>query len=291
MWIHCLILLLYAIVTDADHFNGGTIRWVPLDPYDNSNLTTISIVQSYIWDYYYTDCDVDVPISTFAYATKNQNLTCVGNCSANGGYSTKPINILTDCTSYNSVIDVMTSEKTSNITLTADAHFALSYTGSGWRTVGQPSSANANWSITVSIDLRKRPDGFINTPPTASVFSPQYAFPNTPVQIRVRATDVNEGDDIRCRWATKSGSPVVDECGNACHPASMPSTVSLSNCTLNFTGSVSNTWYAIAIQVRCDFILRIGFAIVFEDIFIRHNITSVSAIRIFTLIFAGGRFY
>ena len=257
MWINCLFLLLCVIAIDADHLNGGTIRWVPLDPYDNSNLTTISIIQSYIWDYSIMNCDIDVPITTSAYATRNQNLTCVGNCSANGGYSTKPINILTDCTSY-SVMNVMTSEKSSNITLTSDAHFSLSYTGSGWRTIGQPSNANANWSITVSIDLRKRSDGFINTPPTASVSSPQYAFVNTPIQIRIRATDVNIGDDIRCRWATKSGSPMIDECGSACHPASMPSTVSLSNCTLNFTGSLSNRWYAVAIQVRCDVILIKG---------------------------------
>jgi hypothetical protein len=47
-----------------------------------------------------------------------------------------------------------------------------------------------------------RPDGFINTPPVASVVSPQYAIVNTTTEIEILVSDVNIGDDVRCRWST-----------------------------------------------------------------------------------------
>ncbi|CAF2938529.1 unnamed protein product [Rotaria sp. Silwood2] len=46
-----------------------------------------------------------------------------------------------------------------------------------------------------------RPDGFINTPPEATVVSPQYAVVNQTTQIQIPVSDVNTGDDIRCRWS------------------------------------------------------------------------------------------
>lgn len=52
------------------------------------------------------------------------------------------------------------------------------------------------------IDLRVRHDGFINTPPVASVVSPQYAIVNQTIQINIPVSDVNAGDDVRCRWST-----------------------------------------------------------------------------------------
>lgn len=249
MLIRCLFSLLCVTSIDAYHFSGGTIRWEPIDPYDNSNSTAITIIQSYIWDDSLIVCGTSVPISTSS-TYSYMNLTCVGNCSAEGGYSTKSINTLTDCTSSNPTMDVLLSRKSKNITLTADAHFHLINRGSGWPDLNQPPDPTANWSIVFYIDLRKRPDGFINTPPSASVYSPQYAIVNKPIQFRISASDANIGDDIRCRWAEKFTNPSIDECGGACYPSSMPTSATLSNCILNFTGPFSNTWYVVAIQVR-----------------------------------------
>ena len=252
MLISCLFLLLCVNSIDAYHFSGGTIRWQPINPYDNSNSTAITIIQSYIWsDYELGICATNVPISSSS-SYSYMNLTCVGNCSADGGYATKPINSLTDCTSSNSLTDVLLSQKSRNITLTTDAHFQLIFRGSGWPDLNQPPDPTANWSMVFSIDLRKRSDGFINTPPSASVYSPQYAIVNKTIQFRVSVTDVNTGDDIRCRWAGKFTSPLIDECGGACYPSSMPTGVTLSSCTLDFTGPFANTWYVVAIQVRHD---------------------------------------
>jgi hypothetical protein len=96
----------------------------------------------------------------------------------------------------------MNSERSHNITLTAGAHFYLAYVGSAWVALNDPSQSGLQWSIVTFIDLRMRPDGFINTPPTASVASPQYAIVNRTIQINIPVSDVNAGDDVRCRWST-----------------------------------------------------------------------------------------
>jgi hypothetical protein len=194
-------------------------------------------------------CTTNVPISTGGRATQNHNLTCVTNCSNDGGYSNNPIDILTDCTSASSALGVMTSQKSKNVTLSSGAQFSLTHTGSSWPNLTQPASSNLNWSIVFSIDLQMRPDGIINTPPLASVLSPQYAIVNETTLIPILVSDVNAGDDIRCRWSLQSTTPLIDECGGACYPSSMPNGTTLSNCTLIFQGPTAGIWYAAAIQV------------------------------------------
>ena len=199
--IRFLLLALYVIVIDSMHFNGGTIRWVPTNPYDNSSSIMISIVQSYSWTYPTITCANNVPISTSGRSGANANLTCVVDCSTDGGYATKPVNIVTDCISASLSTRMMRSERSVNITLSAGAHFYLAYVGSAWVALNSPSTSGLQWSIVASIDLRMRPDGFINTPPTASVISPQYAIVNRTTQILIHTSDVNTGDDVRCRWS------------------------------------------------------------------------------------------
>jgi hypothetical protein len=246
--IHCLLLLLCAIVINATHFNGGTIRWVPVDPYDNSSSITITIIQSYSWAYPIIVCTTDVPASTPTRA--GSNLTCIGSCSTDGGYSSTPVNTLTDCNSASLPLQMMTSERSVNVTVSSGAYFYLAYQGSNWRPLNSPTQLNALWSIVSFIDLQLRPDGFINTPPTASVFSPQYVIVNRATQIPIIVSDVNKGDDVRCRWSSSSTSSSIDECANVCYPASVPSGTTLSNCTLSFQGPIVNISYAVAIQVR-----------------------------------------
>ncbi|CAF3179991.1 unnamed protein product [Rotaria sp. Silwood2] len=198
-----VFILFYSFVfTDAKHFNGGTIKWTPINPYDNSTLVDVTITQSYSWTYPYVKCANNVPISTSIWASANTNLTCVVDCSTDGGYSSAPVDILTNCTSASSSLQMMTSERSKNVTLSADAHFYLAYRGSSWVALNNPATAGLEWSIVTYIDLRKRPDGFINTPPVASIVSPQYAIVNRTIQINIPVSDVNVGDDVRCRWST-----------------------------------------------------------------------------------------
>jgi hypothetical protein len=247
-----LFLLLYVIVIDAMHFNGGTIRWIPVDPFDNSSSVTIAIVQSYWWTYPRVICAPNVPISTPVYSSTNLNLTCIANCSTDGGYSTNPVNILTTCSSASLALSMMTSEASVNIVLTSGAYFYLAYQSSSWRPLSSPATTNSAWSIASLINLQMRPDGFINTPPVGRVASPQYVVVNRTVQIQITVSDVNTGDDIRCRWSQNPNNLQVNECGGVCYPASMPTGTTLSNCTLFFQGLIVGAWYAAAVQVSND---------------------------------------
>ena len=197
-----LLLFLCVIISDALHFDGGNIRWMPANPYDNSSSITIFIIQTYWWTYPTISCANNVPISTSGRSGENANLTCVTDCTSDGGYSTKPVSIVTDCISASSSLGMMTSQRSVNITLTAGAHFYLAYVGSAWRPLNAPPQSGLEWSIVSFIDLRLRPDGFINTPPTASVVSPQYVFLNETANIPISVSDANVGDDVRCRWST-----------------------------------------------------------------------------------------
>ncbi|CAF1955940.1 unnamed protein product [Rotaria magnacalcarata] len=199
--IFLFIFLLLFIETDGSHFNGGTIRWEPANPSVNSSSVAISIIQSYSWKYPTITCTTNVPISTSGRSSANANLTCIADCSTDGGYSKNPTNILTDCVSSSAALGMMTSEREVNRTLSADAHFYIAYQGSAWAPLGSPAKSGLYWSISCYIDLRMRPDGIINTPPEVNIVSPQYVIVNTPTQIQIPVSDANVGDDIRCRWS------------------------------------------------------------------------------------------
>ena len=202
MFFYLLILFCPFVIIEARHFNGGTINWAPIDPYTNASSVGVTITQSYSWAYPMIKCANNVPITTTGRSTQNWNLTCVVDCTTDGGYSTKPIDLLTDCTSSSSTLAMMNSERSHNLTLTAGSHFYLANEGSAWVALNDPAQNNLQWSIVTFIDLRMRPDGFINTPPVVSVASPQYAIVNKTIQINIPVSDVNAGDDVRCRWAT-----------------------------------------------------------------------------------------
>ncbi|CAF1988984.1 unnamed protein product [Rotaria magnacalcarata] len=188
--------------TYGKHFNGGSITWAPVDPYDNGSSVDITITQSYSWTYPYVQCQDNVPMSTSTFSDANTNLSCVVDCSSDGGYSSAPIDILTNCTSASSSLSMMTSEATKTKTLSSGAHFYISYTGKAWIALNDPPEENLQWSLVTRIDLRTRPDGFINTSPVAKFVSPQYTFVNKTMKIDIPVSDANAGDDVRCRWAT-----------------------------------------------------------------------------------------
>jgi len=94
----------------------------------------------------------------------------------------------------------MTTQRSVHANLTAGARFYLSHVGAAWAPIGDSAQDGLQWSITTLIDLRFRPDGIINTLPTARVVSLQYAIVNRTTTITIPVSDVNSGDDVRCRW-------------------------------------------------------------------------------------------
>ncbi len=112
------------------------------------------------------------------------------------------INILTDCTSYSASLGLVTSARSVNITLNESAYFWLANRGSQWRSL-EIAGSGAGWSIVTLVDLRRRLDGSINTPPVASIASPQYVLFNRTTAIKIPVGDINTGDNLRCRWSAK----------------------------------------------------------------------------------------
>ena len=197
----CFVLtLLLCAAIDARHFNGGTIRWEPINPNDTSNLTTITITQTYYWAFPVVKCLTPVPASS-GFGTGSDKLICVVDCATSGNYSANPVSKLTDCISTDASTGLMISQRSVNVTLPTDAHFYIANVGTAWSPLGYPAKNNLEWSIVTNIDLRKRPDGIINTPPVATVVSPQYSIVNRTTNIRIPVSDANVGDDVRCRWS------------------------------------------------------------------------------------------
>ena len=194
--------ILCSMAIEASHFNGGIITWVPVNPYDNFSSVAITIAQSYSWVYPSVLCDINVPISTPARVNQTAFLKCVAGCSTQGNYSGNPVSILTDCITLSTALSRLTSQRSVNITLTAGVHFSIAFRGGTWIGLNDPVVSGLSWSVVSHIDLRIRPDGLINTPPEASVVSPQYTIVNTTAEIRVVVSDVNIGDDVRCRWSS-----------------------------------------------------------------------------------------
>lgn len=246
--IHSLVLLLISgVLIEGSHFNGGTITWQPVYPSSNSSKVPIIITQSYFWTSSIIVCSTNVPKTSSSPQNNVVNLTCVSGCSTDGGYSLLPIDILTDCQTINTLVDIMSSQRSVGINLTAGAYFRIAYIDDRWIALNYPVISGLPWSLVCFIDLRLRPDGFINTSPIASVVSPQYAIVNRTTQISIPVSDVNTGDTVRCRWATNNQT--FDECAGVCYPNSVPNGTFLSGCTIHFIGYVVNTWYGIAIQV------------------------------------------
>lgn len=198
------LILFWSVVTDGSHFNGGTITWSPVDPYTNSSTIIVTIFQSYSWVLSRLNCSPDVPISTVGASFRNMNLTCVGNCSNQGNYANSPIDILTDCISTNPALNILKSQRAKNVTLTVGNYFFIRYRDDSWRVLANSVDSDGKdeaWSIITLIDLRRRPDGMLNSPPVSNIASPQYVLANRTYQIRIPVYDANQGDDIRCRWS------------------------------------------------------------------------------------------
>jgi len=195
MIVWLLFILIWTNAIEASHFNGGTITWAPVYPNTNSSSILISITQSYSYVYPRVNCTPNIPTTG-----GNSTLICAGNCTTQNGYSNSPISILTDCTSYSPSLGLVFSQRSVNISLNVSTYFWIGYNGSAWRNLSNAGSS-AGWSIVSLIDLIRRPDGIINTPPVAQITSPQYVIVNRTTIITISVSDVNAGDDLRCRWS------------------------------------------------------------------------------------------
>ena len=195
MLAYFLISLLFLTPIQSAHFRGGTIYWIPVDPTTTSSTVVVTVIQTYLWRLSAVPC-VYTGFATSGY------IPCVTDCSTSGSYTSTTLSAQTTCISSSPSIDAMTGQGIRNIALDAESHFTIAYQGNAWISlVNSYSLGGGKWSISTVIDLRRRADGIFNTPPMSYVQSPQYVVLNRTKSISIPVLDVNQGDDVRCRWA------------------------------------------------------------------------------------------
>ena len=195
MLAYFLISVLFLTPIQSAHFRGGTIYWIPVDPTTTSSTVVITVFQTYLWRLSAVPC-------VYNGSATSGYIPCVTDCSTSGSYTSTTLSAQTTCISSSPSIDAMTSQGIRNITLTAESHFTIAYQGGAWVTLANDfSGGGGGWSVSSVIDLRRREDGIFNTPPMSYVHSPQYVVLNRTKSISIPVLDVNQGDDVRCRWA------------------------------------------------------------------------------------------
>ncbi|CAF1251607.1 unnamed protein product [Didymodactylos carnosus] len=250
MLLQVLSWSLYISFICATHFDGGTITWAPVNRTATGSTIQIILTQTYTWTYPTINCTTVGALINLQGKSKG-NLTCTWNCgTASAGYI-EPL-IAGYCTSLSDTTLMLThSERSTLLNLTANDYFSVSFgapiNGNGnYRSFADVGTGNSSgqWNITCVIDLRLRPDGFINTPPIATVSPPVFISNIGAQYIYVGISDV-DNDNVRCRWSTGS-----TECADVCYPAAIPaSTILFENCTLVITNQTANDWYCAAIQL------------------------------------------
>ncbi|CAF3515760.1 unnamed protein product [Adineta steineri] len=207
-------------------------------------------------------------------------LNCTTSSNTCGGYT--PISINEYCTDFSILTDSSSGQISTIENITAGAQFCVAFSGGSWiglqstncgwggrkkryynsgrtssgstrttvstTTVAGCYSTTADWSIGCCIDLTVRPDGFINTPPVATIISPITIPINTITNITIPVIDADD-DYLSCRWAQKTAA--LDECGDVCQMAP-GSTLDNDDCVLtyNSTGKTVGQYYAVTLMVE-----------------------------------------
>ena len=238
-----ITLLLVLILTyriECSHFLGGTITWRIESVSTNGSFVAIRLSQTYSYVYTTALCtSINIATNQFL-AGSSGSLTCPPSCPA--GFS---VSAQVYCTDGSVANNIAVGKRSDVIWLPVNTSFSAMYVGSAW---GNMSAGGAGWSISTYINVMRRPDtGLFNNPPVSNVVSPLIIPLRQSRSIVIPVSDA-DGDHLRCRWASSSGS--VDECSSVCPPTSLPSgTILHSNCTLEIPAANATGVYAIALMV------------------------------------------
>ncbi|CAF1402365.1 unnamed protein product [Adineta ricciae] len=252
-------LLLSIFLSKSSHFYGGTVTWKPMDNTATGLTIPIMFTQSYqfrrsansanSYDY----CNQSIILNESPkIPNSGQTLTCVvTNC-----VNYVPISINEYCTDFSSIRDSSSGQISTIENITTGSSFCVGFQDFSWVSVysstlcpgGCFSNYSGGWSIVTCLNLTMRTDGFINTPPVATVISPVKVPVNTITNIKIPIIDA-DGDYLKCRWGKNTST--INECGSICD--SLPGgTIDTNNCILTFnsTGKVIGTYYAAAMMVE-----------------------------------------
>ena len=168
-----IILSCFSMV-QSSHFYGGTMTWKPLNNTDLNAMVSVMFTQSYQWRQLVVHCDQDTITNKSPKIPMNADLVqCVS--SSCGSYV--PVSVNGYCTDYSTVLDSSASQISDVENITSGSKFCVAYRSVAWPGHQSPSCNfscyvdTAKWSIGYCIDLETRPDGFLNTPPVATIIS------------------------------------------------------------------------------------------------------------------------
>jgi hypothetical protein len=176
---YIFIIFNYSFIQSV-HFLGGTISWKPINNEDSNPTIPVMFTQSYQWKESATDCNqsyvYNLPsIPVYGYP---EILKCVNVSNNCGGFIT--LGTKGHCIDSSTILDARSTQISDVENITADSKFCVVYQSQYWRTIQSPScnytctTSVAKWSIGCCVDLTIRPEGFINTPPVATVISRKY---------------------------------------------------------------------------------------------------------------------
>lgn len=190
--LHLLIVMWNIDPTNSSHFYGGTVTWKPVNNVATGSTVDVMFTQSYQWRRSWTSgsgsgfCDQTI-IQNKSPLIPNtgSTLNCItGVC---GGYTSIPINEY--CTDFSTLVDTSSGQISTVKTINVGSQFCVAYQDSAWIRIlstNCPSSGrkkravnsstlcfdnSADWSIGTCVNLTMRAEGFINTPPVATVIS------------------------------------------------------------------------------------------------------------------------
>lgn len=214
--IQTLFLLIFFLTpVDTKHFYGGTVAWKPMNNSASQNIVDVMFIQSYQWKRSWTSgsssgfCNQSTILNQWPLIpASNITLKCV--TAACGGFQDIPINEF--CTDFSTLVD-SSSGQTFNVQyFDVGTRFCVAFQEKAWTKVLSTEcsssgrkrreivkratnatplcfSTDARWSIGSCLDLSRRPEGIINTPPVASVISRKRTLPfpmkNHPIEFIV----------------------------------------------------------------------------------------------------------
>ncbi len=162
----------------SSHFLGGTISWKSMNNTDISSIIPIMFTQSYQWGASATVCNQSGIYNLPNMPSQNDSFKCVSNSSLCGGFLSLETNGYCIDSSYS--LNSRSTQISNVENITANSIFCVAFQNIYWRLIRSLScnfscdSNTSRWSIGSCINLTIRPEGFINTPPVATVISRKY---------------------------------------------------------------------------------------------------------------------
>ncbi|UJR17041.1 hypothetical protein I4U23_003939 [Adineta vaga] len=240
-----ICVFLHISIVDTSHFRGGTITWYPLNNKPSGNTVVIQIRQRWAWRLSAALCNHLIIASKHLIGDPSV-LSCIsGNCN----YWSNTLTTQTYCTDFSTNVDVSYGEKYDTRTIPIGVQFSIAFSSCCWF-VSLVIGAGSPWNVVTRINTIIRPDGYINSSPSAAIMPLIYKQVNIQHTHVIQMVDPDASDILRCRWASVAGNVnSYNECGGVC--SGIPgATLITNNCTLIFTLTRPSIYAAVALQIE-----------------------------------------